>query len=185
MKRLPILATIAFALALLAGCGGSDEAHNAQDVTFVKDMLPHHEQAVVMSDLALSQAGSPAVKDLATRIKAAQAPEIATMKGWLTSWGEDEAGGHDMGSMDSMDMGGMKGMASEEDLTALRNASGAEFDRLFLKDMTAHHEGAVEMAKAEIAKGKDPAAKTLAQQISSSQEKEITEMRQLMAGLGA
>ena len=183
MKRLPVLAPILFALALLAGCGGSDEAHNAQDVTFVKDMVPHHEQAVVMSDLALSQAGSPAVKDLATRIKAAQAPEIATMKGWLTSWGEDEAGGHDMSSMDSMDsmdMGGMKGMASEEDLTALRNASGAEFDKLFLKDMTAHHEGAVEMAKAEIAKGKDPAAKTLAQQITSSQEKEITEMRQLL-----
>jgi uncharacterized protein (DUF305 family) len=113
------------------------------------------------------------------------------MQGWLTSWGEDEAGGHDMGSMgsmdsmDSMDMGGMKGMASEEDLTALRNASGAEFDKLFLKDMIAHHEGAVEMAKAEIAKGKDPAAKTLAQQITSSQETEINEMRQLMAGLGA
>jgi len=185
VKRLPVLAPILFALALLAGCGGSDEAHNAQDVTFVKDMVPHHEQAVVMSDLALSQAGSPAVKDLATRIKAAQAPEIATMKGWLTSWGEDEAGGHDMGSMGSMGKGGMKGMASDEDLSALRSASGAEFDKLYLKDMTAHHEGAIDMAKAEIAKGKDPAAKTLAQQIASSQEKEVTEMRQLMATLGA
>ena len=179
MKRLPVLATILFALALLAGCGGSDQAHNAQDVTFVKDMIPHHEQAVVMSDLAVSQAGSPAVKDLATRIKAAQAPEIATMKGWLTAWGEAEAGGHDMGS--THQMGGMKGMVSDEDLTAMRSASGAEFDKLYLKDMTAHHEGAVEMAKAEIAKGKDPAAKTLAQEIISSQEKEITEMRQLIS----
>ncbi len=184
MKRLPVLAPILFALALLVGCGDSDEANNAQDVTFVKDMIPHHEQAVVMSDLALGQAGSPAVKDLATRIKAAQAPEIATMQGWLTAWGEDAAGGHDMGSMGSMDMGGMKGMVSDEDLSALRAASGTEFDKLYLKDMIAHHEGAVEMAKAEIAKGKDPAAKTLAQQITSSQEKEITEMRQLMAGLG-
>lgn len=184
MKRLPVLASILFALALLlAGCGGGDEAaNNAQDVTFLKGMIPHHEQAVVMADLAISQAGSPAVKDLATRIKAAQAPEIATMKGWLTAWGEGEAGGHDMGSMD---IGAMKGMASEEDLTALRNASGAEFDKLFLKDMTAHHDGAIEMAKAEIAKGKDPAAKTLAQQITSSQEKEITEMRQLLATLGS
>ncbi len=182
MKRLSVVATILFALALLSGCGGSDEAQNAQDVTFVKDMIPHHEQAVVMSDLALSQAGSPAVKDLATRIKAAQAPEIATMKGWLTSWGEDAGGGQDMGSMD---MGGMNGMASEEDLTAMRNSSGTEFDKLYLKDMIAHHEGAVEMAKAEIAKGKFPEAKTLAQQITSSQEKEITEMRQLMASLAA
>ena len=85
-----------------------------------------------------------------------------------------------MGSMGSMDMGGMKGMASDEDLSTMRAASGAAFDRLYLKDMTAHHEGAVEMAKAEIAKGKDPAAKTLAQQITSSQEKEIAEMRQLL-----
>lgn len=183
MKRLAVLAPILFALALLAGCGGGDEAaNNAQDVTFLKGMIPHHEQAVVMSDLALSQAGSPAVKDLATRIKAAQAPEIATMKGWLSSWGGGEAGGHDMGSLE---MGGMKGMASGDDLTALRNASGAEFDKLFLKDMTAHHEGAVDMAKSEIAKGKDPGAKTLAQQITSSQEKEIMEMRQLLATLGA
>lgn len=183
MKRLPVLAPILFALALMAGCGGGNEAaHNAQDVTFVKDMIPHHEQAVVMSDLAISQAGSPAVKDLATRIKAAQAPEIAIMNTWLASWGEEEAGGHDMGSMD---MGDMNGMASEEDMTALRNASGAEFDKLFLKDMTAHHEGAVAMAKTEIGKGKDPAAKALAQQITSSQEKEITEMRQLLATLGA
>ena len=182
MKRLSVLATILFALALLAGCGGSDEAQNAQDVTFVKDMIPHHEQAVVMSDLALSQAGSPAVKDLATRIKAAQAPEIATMKGWLTSWGEDAGGGHDMGSMD---MGGMKGMASDEDISAMRAASGAEFDKLYLKDMIAHHEGAVEMSTAEIAKGKFPEAKRLAQQITSSQEKEISEMRQLLAALAA
>ncbi len=186
MKRLPVLTPILFALALLVGCGGSDEAtNNAQDVTFVKDMIPHHEQAVVMSDLALSQAGSPAVKDLATRIKAAQAPEIATMRGWLTAWGEDAAGGHDMGSMDSMDMGGMKGMASDEDLSALRAASGTEFDKLYLKEMTAHHEGAVEMAKAEIAKGKDPAAKTLAQQITSSQEKEIAEMADLLRSVPA
>jgi len=180
VKRLAAVISVLFAL-VLAGCGGGDQGHNAQDVSFVQDMLPHHEQAVVMSDLALSQAGSAEVKDLATRIKAAQGPEISIMQGWLSAWGEEatDHGGHDMGSS------GMQGMASDEDLGALKAASGTEFDRLFLKDMIAHHEGAVEMAKTEIAKGKLPAAKTLAQRITISQEEEIAEMRSLLARVSA
>lgn len=185
MKRLLATAGILFtALALVAGCGGTSD-HNAQDVTFAKDMVPHHEQAVVMSDLALAQADSPQVKDLATRIKSAQGPEITMMKGWLSSWDEKatDHGGMDMGGGS---MGGsMEGMLGDGEMSALRAASGAEFDRLFLTGMTAHHQGAVTMARAELAEGKFEPAKALAQDIIASQEKEIAEMTQILGTLGA
>ena len=128
MKRLlaafPILLV---AIALAAGCGAK-EGHNAQDVSFAKDMIPHHEQAVVMSDLAVAQSSNPQVKDLATRIKAAQGPEITTMKGWLSSRGGEPVG--DMGGMDRSTMSGMEGMLSNDEMQALRRATGAPFDRL-------------------------------------------------------
>lgn len=182
MKRLLAIGSILFvALAAVAACGGAKE-HNAQDVSFAKDMVPHHEQAVVMSDLALAQAGSQQVKDLATRIKAAQGPEISTMRGWLSSWDEKI---DDMGSMDMSTMPGMEGMLNDGEIQALRGASGPQFDRLFLEGMTAHHKGAVEMAKAEIDKGKFPAALDLARQITSSQEKEIAEMADLLRSVPA
>jgi uncharacterized protein (DUF305 family) len=62
--------------------------HNAADVSFSKEMIQHHRQAVEMAGLAADHASSAQVKSLATKIKGAQAPEIKTMSGWLTSWGE-------------------------------------------------------------------------------------------------
>lgn len=181
MKRLlAIGSTLILAVALAAGCGSTD-THNAQDVTFARDMTPHHEQAVVMADLALAQASSQQVKDLATRIKAAQGPEITKMKGWLSSWGE-KAMDHDMGGMKS-GMAGMQGMVDDAGMQTLRGASGAPFDRLFLQDMTGHHQGAVAMAKVELDKGKFPDAKALATKITATQEREISEMGQLLRSL--
>ncbi|MEO5680570.1 MAG: DUF305 domain-containing protein [Acidimicrobiales bacterium] len=183
MKRLlAVGSTLLLSVALLAGCGSTDD-HNAQDVTFAKDMTPHHEQAVVMADLALAQASSQQVKDLATRIKAAQGPEITKMKGWLSSWGEKAQ--DDMGGMDMSTMPGMEGMVNDAGMQALRGASGAPFDRLFLQDMTGHHQGAVGMAKIELEKGKFGDAKALAREITTSQEKEISEMGQLLQSLPA
>ena len=183
MKRLlAYLMSLLAALALAGGCGSSKD-HNAQDVSFAKDMIPHHEQAIVMSDLAVAQAANPQVKDLATRIKAAQGPEITTMKGWLSSWREEPFG--DMGGMDMSTMPGMEGMLSDGEMQALRNASGQQFDRLFLQGMTEHHQGAVDMARVEIEKGRFRPAKDLAVRIMSDQEKEIAEMAQLLRTVGA
>lgn len=179
MKRLlALVAILLTTTALGAGCGDNSD-HNAQDVTFAKDMVPHHEEAVMMSDMALAQAGDPRVKALATRIKAAQGPEIATMTGWLTSWGEKPT---DMGSMD-MPGGPMNGMMSDTDMKALGAASGAEFDRLYLQGMTAHHRGAVGMAKVEVDKGRFGPARALAREIITGQEKELAEMAQLLTAL--
>jgi uncharacterized protein (DUF305 family) len=156
---------------------------NDADVAFAQGMLPHHQQAVEMAQLAPDRAADPRVVDLAARIEAAQAPEIETLSGWLEAWGAEATSstGTDHGSMDHGDTGGMM---SDEDMAALADVSGAEFDRMFLAMMTAHHEGAVQQAGTEIADGENPDALAMAEDIRGTQNAEIAEMQQLLAELG-
>ncbi|WP_229402654.1 DUF305 domain-containing protein [Micromonospora okii] len=152
------------------------------DVMFAQMMIPHHRQAVEMSELAETRAADPEVKRLAAQIKAAQAPEIATMTGWLTAWGRPvppHGSGHGMPEMDHE----MPGMMSDAEMSGLAGAGGVEFDRRFLTMMVAHHEGAISMAKEELAKGANADAKAMAQQIVSSQQGEIDQMRKILARL--
>ncbi|MDE3724556.1 DUF305 domain-containing protein [Nocardiopsis sp. N85] len=154
---------------------------NDADVRFARMMIPHHEQAVVMADLAETRAGDE-VADLAERIRDAQGPEIERMNGMLESWGV-ESGPHmdESGPHMDMDHGNMmEGMLSEEQMDELESAEGEEFDRLFLEYMIEHHEGAVAMAEAEIADGVDAEARELAQEIVDAQEAEIEEMRGML-----
>ena len=166
------------------GTGTVDAAHNQADITFASSMMPHHRQAVEMADMALTQAGSPEVKKLATQIKAAQDPEIATMTGWLSAWGAAPmpSGDHDMGSTGGMGTGGMgmDGMMTAQEMSALKGASGSAFDRMWLQMMIKHHEGAVAMAKTQLTQGQSPDAKTLAQSIIDGQTTEIATMTALL-----
>jgi len=176
MKR-TLMSVIALTSALaLAGCGGQ-AGHNDADVMFAQMMIPHHEQAIEMSDVVLAMPdGDLAVTDLANQIKAAQAPEIEELGGWLDAWGAErssEHGGH----------AGMDGMMSEDDMQALGDAAGPEASRLFLEQMIAHHQGAVEMAEEEIESGQDPAAVELAQTIVDTQTVEIETMENLLASM--
>ncbi len=171
------------------GGEGEEAPHNEADVAFAQMMIPHHEQAVEMSQLAPDRAEDEQVLELAEQIEAAQAPEIEEMTGWLEDWGE-EVGGHDMGEMDTeegedmeMDDSSMPGMMSDEEMTELEGLSGAEFDVMFLEMMTAHHEGALEMAETEIADGEFPDAIALAETILETQQAEIEEMAGLLAEL--
>ncbi|MEO3781780.1 DUF305 domain-containing protein [Actinocorallia sp. B10E7] len=156
--------------------------HNAQDVAFAQGMIPHHRQAVEMADLAATRAGSQQVKDLAAKIKAAQDPEITTMSGWLTAWGEQVPAD----GMHGMDHGtghpgqGMPGMMSETDMAGLAKLSGTGFDTRFLKMMIAHHEGAVTMATTEKSEGAYGPAKDLAASIITGQSTEIDQMKKLL-----
>jgi uncharacterized protein (DUF305 family) len=150
--------------------------HNAADVAFAQGMIPHHRQAVEMAELAEGRARSAEVSELAAAIKKAQGPEIRTLSGWLTSWGEDvpaEGGmdhsAHDMGSM-----------MTDEEMTGLENASGKAFDTAFLKLMIKHHEGAVTMARTEQADGASVAAVRLAGRIVTAQSTEIDRMNTLL-----
>jgi uncharacterized protein (DUF305 family) len=151
--------------------------HNQADIMFSQMMIPHHAQAVEMSDVILTKPNIPSeVTALATRIKDAQAPEIETMAGWLKSWNVptmmSDHSGH-----------GMSGMVDAEGLSKLKAAQGTEAARLFMEQMMGHHEGAIDMAQQEIGAGKHAGTVQLARAIVTAQEAEIAEMKKLLAAL--
>ena len=151
--------------------------HDQADIMFARMMIPHHAQAVEMSDIVLAKPDLPAdVRALATRIKDAQAPEIETMAGWLKAWNVPTM-------MPDHSGDGMSGMVDAEGLEKLKAAQGTEAARLFMEQMTEHHEGAINMAKQEIGAGKYPDAIQLARDIVTAQEAEIAEMKKLLAAL--
>lgn len=173
---------------LLSACGtsGDGEANDA-DIAFASQMIPHHEQAVEMSDLLLAKSDIPAdVTALAEQIRAEQGPEIEQMTAWLEQWGEplrpegghgDQHGGH------GGDMSGMEGMLSQTELEQLADAEGTDAARLFLEGMIAHHEGAVDMARQEVDEGTFQPAVDLAASIIETQQDEIATMRDMLSGL--
>ena len=201
MKKLflPFLVVLAI---LLAACGSDDDPalegaddgagsadaaeHNDQDVAFAQGMIPHHEQAIEMSDMVIERGERAEVKALAEQIKEAQAPEIETLRGWLEDWGESEAAEaeHGGGHGASEDDGEMT-MMSEEEMAELEKASGGELDRMFLEMMIRHHEGAIAMAQTELEAGQYPEAKEMAQVIIDTQQEEIDRMTELLETLGA
>lgn len=168
-----------------------DQPHNGADVEFAQAMIPHHQQAVEMSDMLLAKQDiDPRVVSLAREIKAAQGPEITQMQGWLQAWGlptmssPDSMPGHEMPG-DAM-MPGMshgEGMMSQQDMAALQYAQGAEASRLFLTQMIEHHEGAVQMATREMDEGQYAPAVNLARLIDSLQRQEIATMRKVLDSL--
>ncbi len=143
------------------------------DVEFAQMMIPHHEQAVEMADLALqNDSASADVKALATQIKAAQGPEIKLMQVWRGQWGASESSGP-MGH-------GSGGMMSDPDMSSLKDASGSEFDRMWLTGMIAHHEGAVTMAQDVLATTEQAGVKEIATAIVEGQQAEIATMKGML-----
>jgi uncharacterized protein (DUF305 family) len=159
--------------------------HNDADVMFAQMMLPHHEQAVEMSEMLLAKDDVPAeVAEFAQRVIDAQGPEIERMNDMLTAWeAEPLADAEDMDGMDHGSGAGMSGMMSEEDMSALEDAQGTGAAQLYLEQMTVHHEGAVEMAQDQVEQGQNPQAVELARQVVADQEAEIAEMEQMLQEL--
>ncbi|MFC9701117.1 DUF305 domain-containing protein [Streptomyces sp. NPDC056943] len=149
-----------------------DESPNSADFRYAQMMIVHHRQALTMTELAPQRAGSPQVKKVAERISAAQLPEIAAMEGWLkNNGGPREQSGHDHHSM--------PGMATEAQLKELKNAKGAAFDKLFLKLMITHHEGAVTMAAEVLSDGNNVLVEEMANDVIAQQTSEINRMQSL------
>lgn len=157
----------------------STAGHNQADVAFAQGMVPHHQQAVQMAEMAESRASDPQVKSLASKIRTAQQPEIDQMTAWLREWGAPtaSAGGH---GMHGGAPGDMPGMMTDQDMAAMERANGDEFDRMFLEMMIRHHQGAVQMASTEAQQGQNPAARSLAEKIKADQTAEISQMQSLL-----
>ncbi len=161
------------------------------DIAFAQSMIPHHQQAIEMADLALDPAAgaSEQVKQLAEQIKGAQDPEIQQMTQWLQAWGAPTAmpGATDGGGTAGMDhsghdMGGMtmSGMMTAEQMQQLEQARGADFDQMWLTMMIAHHQGAISMAQQAQASNSSQVT-TLTDAIITGQQQEIATMQQLLA----
>ena len=159
---------------------GAGAEHNDADIRFGQTMIPHHRQAVEMAELAADRAENPEVAALAERIREAQAPEIETIAGFLQAWGADVPAEGGMADMGHSGMSGMSGMTTPEQMDQMGRASGAVFDRMFLENMIAHHEGAVTDAQRELTEGVNPQAKDLASQIIAAQTAEMDQMEQML-----
>jgi uncharacterized protein (DUF305 family) len=146
---------------------------SGSDIMFAQMMIPHHQQAVDMSTLAETHTTNPELLALAKQIKDAQAPEIKQMTGWISDSGSSMDMGHDMG---------MGGMLSTEQMTALENATGPEFDKLYLEGMIGHHEGAIHMAQM-VTDSSNAEAKQLGENVVKSQTAEIEKMKQMLAAM--
>ncbi len=146
----------------------SSSQYSADEIMFAQMMIPHHKQAVIMSELALTNTTTPEIVALATAIRDAQAPEIIQMQSWID--GKSESHMHDM------EMGGM---LTDAELAELASLKGAAFDQKFLTAMIAHHEGALDMVDM-INDSSNSEVKTLAANIVTSQSAEIEAMKALL-----
>ena len=188
----PVIAgLVALIMALsISGCasasnkGMDHEGHSSEasgdlssdDVMFLQMMIPHHQQAIDMSDLALTRSSDSELLALAKDIRDGQGAEIVKMKAWLDKAGEDLDPGHSMGH----DMGGMLG---DSELAALKAATGKSFDLLWLKGMTGHHDGAIDMA-AMIEDADNDEIKSFGQAIVTSQSAQNKQMAAMIKRMG-
>ena len=148
----------------------SNAKFSSADIMFAQMMIPHHQQAVDMGTLAETRASNPKVRDLASKIKSEQAPEIDQMHRWLKAAGASLDMGHSMV---------MDGMLTTSQMKALAASSGATFDRLFLEGMIGHHQGAIKMAQ-KVIDSHNGEASALGHSIVDSQSKQIAVMKQLL-----
>ncbi len=180
----PLLAFV-FGLVLLlpavTGCGGGPGGQagqgsrvNSAERAFLEAMVPHHQAAVEMAEVAGKQAKAPQIKRLAGQILAAQKAEITQM-GRIHRrllGGELRPDEHAHGALGlSAEEAGMNHMDAAADLKEDR-----PFERAFVDEMVPHHEGAIRMAEALLARGRDPELRNLAEDIIAAQRQEIAEM---------
>jgi len=144
---------------------------SADDAMFLQMIIPHHAQAVIISEYALTNSKNEQILKIAKQIKADQAGEIVQMKKWLSDDGLGEDPGHSMSAM--------AGMLSSDQLATLKNSKADAFDKLFLNNMIEHHEGALQMVSM-IENSKVADLRDFAASIAAAQQAEIDQMRKIL-----
>lgn len=159
--------------------GLDQPGHTAVDVAFVQGMIPHHQQALEMTEMVGERSASRQVALLAERIEVSQTDEIVQLESWLVERNETVPDGHSHHG-DHAEL--MPGMLTKAELAMLRAAQGPRFDRLFLKYMIRHHEGAVVMVEQLLSGdgGQEPQVFQLARHIESDQLVEIARMKEML-----
>ena len=183
-KRAPSLLLAVF---LIAACGSGGDSAASLDQQYIDMMVPHHESAVAMAELAMERSQRSEIQEFAAAIIAVQSSEIAQLRSWRMEWfGSEET--PPMSAMPmlqgmSMEMPGhdMHGatMDMEQDIRELENAS--DFDREFLEAMIVHHEMAVEASEIVVAGEVRAEIKALAEDVIADQRAEIQQMEAWLA----
>jgi uncharacterized protein (DUF305 family) len=159
------------------------------DADFLSGMILHHGQAIEMTGLVAERSASDQVKTFADRIDVVQGSEIDLMSGWLEENGYpvplDVEGGDGSGprAPEHEHDADMPGMLTGAEMTELEEASGAEFDRLFLEGMIKHHEGALTMCEEVAGSGSEERVIELATNIAADQTAEIDRMANMLADM--
>ena len=152
----------------------SNGKYSGADIMFLQMMIPHHQQAIDMSNLAMQVSKNEELLALAKVIAKDQAAEIVQMKSWLKDAGASVDPGHSMS--------GMGGMLTSEEYAALEKASGADFDKLWLTGMTKHHDGAIHMTTM-ISDDQNAEIKSFGEAIVKVQTAQIDQMKLMLEKL--
>ena len=178
MRKIGLLVSLMMLTLLAPGASATGSKIGPSEIAFAQGMIPHHEQAVTMANLASKYSHNINVLAIAKSIRAEQTPEITQMQSWLTRAGIKL---HPTSTMSGMDMG-MNGMLNPRQLALLGAARNGAFDRLFLLAMIGHHKGAIQMAS-QIANSKFSEAIILHKNIIKVQTSEISQMKKFLAAL--
>ena len=196
-----VLGALVGVLALLAGCGGSDQERpqtttaangdkiNQADVEFASDMVVHHAQALQLVTLLREHSDSADLTRIGEDLQTRLSPQNETLVGWLGDWGEEIPetpldhvhGGHGDGDGDGLELSGdeMPGLLSTEQVEELEGLEGAAFDELWVELMTEHQQGAVTMAADLAEQGVFAPVRELAQTIAAEHRETVAELEKV------
>jgi uncharacterized protein (DUF305 family) len=186
------VAALVLTVVMLTSCGDSvhsadtptplaqSAVHNGADVDFARNMIPHHQQAVILAAMVPAHTANPELRVIATHIGADQQSEIRTLNGLLAGWGEPTVD-PDVTSNPHQDGMPMMGMVDQATLDRLRALNDDGFDTLWTTSMISHHEGAVRMAQDEMAHGESPDGVRVAEMIVTTQQREIAVLTHLIS----